>query len=204
MKSFEITGSVRKETGTTAAKRQRKEEQIPCVLYGNKRKENIHFTVKIQNLVNLLYTPHVYIVNIDVDGQKYQGIIKSLQFNAITDKISHIDFLEISDDSKVTIEIPINIQGNAPGVLAGGKLRLGVRALKVCGLPKNLPDVLDVDISNLELNHHILAKDLSYPNIDIISQGSTLIASVLTSRATAKAAEGAPAATAPAAQAAKA
>ncbi len=181
MKSIELKGELRKATGKTASKKLRNEGKMPCVLYGGE--ENVHFSVETASLKKLVYTPNVYLVDLDVEGKKHKALLKDLQFHAVTDEISHLDFLEISDNKAVEMTIPIELAGVSPGVRAGGKLQIVNRKLKVKGLAKNFPDTLVVDISNLNLGKSIKVGDITFDNIDILNDRNTVIASVKLTRA---------------------
>jgi large subunit ribosomal protein L25 len=181
MKTFEIKGEPRPATGKNNSRRLRKLEKMPCVLYGGK--ENVHFSVDTPSLKKLVFTPDVYIVKLDIEGKKYDAIIKELQFHAVTDEINHIDFLEIHDDKPVEIQIPVELTGIAPGVKAGGKLQLINRKLKVKGLPKNFPDKLNVDVSNLNLGKSIKVGDIEIDGLTILNAKNTVVASIKLTRA---------------------
>jgi large subunit ribosomal protein L25 len=181
MKTFELKGELRKELGKIACKKLRKEGNMPCVLYGGK--ENVNFTVDKPSLKKLIYTPKVYLVDLTIGKKKHQAILKDLQFHVVTDEVSHLDFLEISDDKPVEIGIPVELTGVAPGVLAGGKLALVNRKLKVKALAKDLPDNLIVDISDLNLGKSIKVQDLNFENIQILNSKNTVVASVKLTRA---------------------
>jgi large subunit ribosomal protein L25 len=181
MKTFELKGEIRKDIGKVASKKLRKIGKIPCVIYGGK--ENIHFSVELPNLKKLIYTPHVYLVDLEIGKKKYNAIIKDMQFHAVSDEISHLDFLEIHDDKPVEISVPVELTGVSPGVKAGGKLHLVNRKLRVKGLSKDFPDNLVLDISDLELGKSIKVADLSYENFTILNPKNTVIASVKLTRA---------------------
>ena len=181
MKIYEIKGELRAATGKTSSRKLRKQGKMPCVMYGGK--ENIHFSVETPVLKKLVFTPDVFIVNVDIDGTKYNAIVKEMQFHAVSDEISHLDFLQIHDDKPVEISIPVELKGIAPGVKAGGKLQLVNRKLKAKALPKNLPDKLDIDISDLNLGKSVKVGDLAFENLTILNSKNTVVASVKLTRA---------------------
>jgi large subunit ribosomal protein L25 len=181
MKTYEIKGELRKTTGKTDSRKLRKDGKMPCVMYGGK--ENVHFSVEKASLKKLIYTPEVQLVNIEIEGKKHNAIIKDMQFHAVTDELSHLDFLEIHDDKPIEIGIPVELTGIAPGVRAGGKLHLVNRKLKVKGLAKNLPDKLLVDINDLNLGKSIKVGDLSFEHIAVLNSKNTVVASVKLTRA---------------------
>lgn len=206
MKSIELKVSLRKTTGKKDAKKLRKNNQVPCVLYGGK--ENLHFFAEERSFKDLIYTHHVYIVNLDIEGKKHKAILKEIQFHPVSDRIDHIDFVEIASDKPVVIDLPVEITGSSIGIRAGGKLRQRKRYVKVKGLVEHLPDSLVIDISDLEIGQSVLAGDLKYPHVEILELKRSLVVGVISSRIAkgmeegaeaAAPAEGAPAAAAPAA-----
>ncbi len=188
MKSIELKGAVRKSIGKKDSKKLRLEEKTPCVLYGGK--ENVHFSVEMQNLKKLVYTPNVYLVDLEIDGAKHKAILKDMQFHAVTDEIIHIDFLEVFEDKSVEISVPVSLNGLAVGVKAGGKLQVLNRKLKVKALPKDLPDTLEIDITKLALGKSIKVGDVSFENIEMLNAKNTVIAAVKLTRAAKGAAAG--------------
>jgi len=181
MKSFEINGSLRTEKGKKFTKKIRKQDQVPAILYGGK--ENLMLTLNIPDLRDLIYTPYVYIVHIKVEGKTHKAIIKDLQFHPVSDKVIHIDFMELFDDKKVTLGIPVELVGSSEGVKQGGKLSLITRKLNVSALPKNLPDTIQIDITDLNLGKSKLVGDVDIKNIQIVDPKSTFIATVKLTRA---------------------
>ncbi len=181
MKSIELKGVARKATGKKDSKQLRREDKVPCVLYGGE--QNVHFAVNSGSLRDLVYTPNVYLVDLEIDGKAYKAIVKDLQFHPVTDNILHIDFLEIFEDKAVEIKIPVALQGLAAGVKAGGKLQTLNRKLKVKALPKFLPDTLNIDVTELALGKSIKVGDVSFENIEILNANNTVIASVKLTRA---------------------
>ncbi len=180
MKTFDLKGYLRTDLGKKASDELRKKELVPCVLYGGG--ENVHFYTSVLALKNLVYTPNVYIVNIDIEGKKYRAVMREIQFHPVTDKILHIDFYQIFDDKPVVIDIPIKIIGNSVGVKRGGKLKIAKRYLKVKALPNYLPDVLEINVDDLDIGQHIRVGKLNFENLTIINKPNELVVSVLTTR----------------------
>ena len=142
MKSFEIAGTKREGLTKQDTKKLRDAGMVPCVIYGGK--ENIHFSAPVLSFRDLVYTPEVYTVKINVGGTTYNTIMQEIQCHPISDKLLHIDFIEIHDDKKVTIDVPVKITGTAEGQKQGGKLITKVRKLKIKSLPAHLPDAIDI------------------------------------------------------------
>lgn len=182
MKHIALHGTARTKGRKSLTKSIRREGQVPCNLYGNGI-ENVLFSVDARDLKALTHTPNSYIVDLDIDGKNYLAILHELQFHPVTDNTIHADFLAISADKPVTINVPLNIFGNCAGVKAGGKLLIEARKLRVCGLPDQIPDVLDIDITNLKLGKQITAGDLSYEGIQIVSPKTTGVCTVKHTRA---------------------
>ena len=176
MKSVSISGSPRENVGKKDAKAQRVQGMIPCVLYGGK--EQKMFVVEEGQFRNLLYTPEVKYVELTVDGQTYNAIVQETQFHPITDRLLHVDFLEVVDGKPITIEIPFKITGTSPGVLKGGFLHKRVRKLKVRGLLENIPECITADISNLDIEDVIRICDINIDNLSIIDNPNKVIVSV--------------------------
>jgi len=205
MKSIELKGSLRSETGKKIAKIYRKNEQVPAILYGGD--VNIKFVVNERDLRPIVYTPSVQIVNINIDGKIYESIVKEIQFHPVTDKILHLDFFQVFNDKKITIALPVLLTGQAEGAKQGGKVITITRKIRVCGLPQELPEMLEVDITNLGLGKTITVGELKFKNAEIVDLKSIVIATVQLTRAakgtqTAEEAAAAPAAATAAATAA--
>jgi len=180
MKTLDIKGKVRTETGKKASNALRNSSNVPCVLYGEEK--NVHFYGFETDFRHLVYTPHTFIVNIDIDGKMYKGIMQDIQFHPVTDRILHIDFLKVSDDKQTKIEIPVKTLGTSVGVTSGGILHILKRKLKVQGLIANLPDVLEVNIENLTIGKSVKIRDISFENLTILEPAASVVCSVKTTR----------------------
>lgn len=180
MKSIEIKGTKRTSLSKQEVKSLRNEEKVPCVLYGGK--DQVHFSALASEFKPLIYTPSVHTVNINVDGNNYQAIVQDVQFHPINDRILHVDFLSISDDKPVTIEIPVKLTGTSEGVRSGGKLLSKVRKLKVSALPKALPDFVEVSISNLQIGDSIRVRDLQHKGITFLDSPNNVVVGVRITR----------------------
>ena len=182
MKSITITGSKRESVGKVATKALRNADKVPCVLYGGENA--IHFSAEEKAFKNLVYTPNVYTATIELEGeQPATCILQDIQFHPVTDKILHIDFYQLFDDKEVTMEIPVNLVGNAPGVMNGGSLRFPKRKLKVKALLANLPDSIQADISKLEIGDKLTVSEVEASGCSILHTETTVVAAVRMSRA---------------------
>ncbi len=180
MKSVSISGSLRENVGKKDAKAQRGQGMIPCVIYGGK--EQKIFVVEERQFQKLLYTPEVQYVELSIDGQVSTAIVQDAQFHPITDKLLHVDFLEVVDGKPITIEIPFKVTGTSPGVLKGGFMKKRVRKLKVRGLLENIPECIVADISNLDLNDVIKVSDIQIDNLTVVDNANKVIVAVLPTR----------------------
>lgn len=182
MKRIELKGQSREVVKKSALKAMRAQGQVPCILYGQGI-ENVMFSLDSKELKKITHTPYSYIIDLEVEGKKYMAIFYTAQYHPLTDETLHADFLVVSEDKPVSIEIPIKIEGNSEGVRQGGKLLVSSRKLKVSALIKNLPDELKVDITNLQLGKTITAGDLSFEGLQIVSPKATIICAVKMTRA---------------------
>ena len=180
MKSFSINGTKRAAQEKHEAKSLRAEGNVPCVLYGGK--EQVHFSAPAISFKGLVYTPDVHVVELNIDGTDYKAIMKDIQFHAVSDKILHIDFLELSDDKKVTIDIPVRISGSAEGVRAGGQLLTKLRKLKISALPKDLPNSVDIKIDKMNIGDSVRVRDIKVKGVDFLDAPNNIITAVKTTR----------------------
>ena len=180
MKSVSMSGSLRENVGKKDAKAQRNQGFIPCVIYGGN--EQLQIVVEETQFRHLLFTPEVKYVELEVGDKKFTAVVQATQWHPITDKLLHVDFLEVVEGKPVIIGLPVKLTGTSPGVLRGGKLVKKVRKLTVKGLLKDIPEEIMVDISNMEINDMIKVGDLSIPKLIFIENPNTLIVSVASTR----------------------
>ena len=191
MKHIELKGVVREVGNKATVKSIRKQGLVPCNIYGSGI-QNVLFTVSAKDLKALTHTPNSYIVDLGLDkGQKFTAVLHEVQWHPVTDEALHVDFLAVTEDKPVVINVPVVITGHSEGVKLGGKLLVSTRKLRVSALMKDLPDSLEVDITELKIGKQIVAGDLHYDNISIVSPKATIICSVRATRATATAAQNA-------------
>jgi large subunit ribosomal protein L25 len=205
MKSVSISAEKRVDLGKKEAKALRAAGKVPCVVYGG---ENVqHFAATENAFNNLVYTPNVYAVAIDIEGTTINALIKDIQFHPVTDKILHVDFIELTPGQAVNAQIPVIITGNAIGVMNGGKLHNALRKLSVRATPENLPDSITLDITEMKIGHKVYVRDVKTNNFDVLTSGNAVVVAVKTARNVVEeeeeaetAAADAPAAEAPAAE----
>lgn len=187
MKSITIKGSERENVGKKATKALRDAGQVPCVIYGGE--QPVHFAADEIAFKNLVYTPNAHTVVIELAGKTFNAILQDIQFHPVTDKILHIDFYELNDSKEIIMEVPVKVVGNSKGVLAGGTLRLNQRRLKVKALPKNLPDFIEADVTELEMGNKLYVTKLTLGDYKLMHPNNTVVAQVKISRAAMKAAQ---------------
>lgn len=188
MKHFELKGQLRQTGNKATIKALRAQGLVPCNLYGQSV-ENVLFTVDAKDLKGLTHTPASFIVDLVLDKKKYTAVVHELQFHPIEDICLHVDFLVVSESKPIAINVPLNITGHAAGVQAGGKFVKNVRELRISALMKDLPDQLDIDITKLGIGENIVAGDLTFENVTILSPKSTIICGVKATRQAAAAAQ---------------
>ena len=193
MKEINVSGQKRTDVGKKATKLLRKEGLVPCNLYGEKKGENglpeaLAFAVPATEMRKVVYTPHVYVVNITIDGVEHKAIIKELQFHPTSDALLHADFYEVNETKAITVGIPVNIVGHAQGVRDGGKLNLSIRKINVTAPYKQIPEKLDVDVTTLGLGKSIKVGQLSFEGLEIATPKEVIVCSVKTTRASRSAA----------------
>ncbi len=181
MKTFELKGTKRTDLGKKSTKVIRNAGSVPCELYGGA--ENIHFTCTNSDLRKLIYTPDIYAVQLNIDGKEVKAIIKAIQFHPVSDQVMHIDFLEVFDDKKIVIEVPVRLEGLAVGVRAGGKLSLEVRKLRVKAFVADVPEILKINVENLELGKTIQVRALSFDKLEILNSPNNVVCAVKLTRA---------------------
>jgi large subunit ribosomal protein L25 len=181
MKSITIKGSERESVGKKSTKALRNAGKVPCVIYGGE--VPIHFSADELSFKDLVYTSsaHTVIVKME-DGSKVRAVMQDIQFHPVTDRILHVDFYQLFDDKAVTLEIPVHLEGNSPGVRNGGRLLFRKRKLVIRALPDNLPDVFKVDISKLKIGDNISVETLKNDDFAILHPDSTVVVQVKTAR----------------------
>ena len=181
MKTIAISGSPRENVGKRDAKELRYEGKVPAVLYGGKEQQ--HLAVVIADLRDVIYTPEVNFVEIDVNGAKTKAIVKDTQFHPLTDVLMHIDFLQLFDEKEIVMEIPVKLTGTSPGVKMGGKLIQKLRKLRVKALPNKMPQSVEVSIAKLEVGSLVRVRDIEGDGYVITNTPEDTIVSVAMSRA---------------------
>jgi len=181
MKTVEIIGYKRANLGKSDAKRLREEGNVPCVLYGGK--EQIHFHSPMYLFKELVYTPNIAFVKLNIEGDEYSAILQDIQFHPVSETILHADFLQLFDDKMIKMDIPIRFEGVAPGLQKGGKLMQKLRNITVKALPADMPEFITVNVDKLDLGKSVKIGELAKANYEILNSSLVTIASVAIPRA---------------------
>lgn len=202
MKEIEVKGQKRNDTGKKAAKLLRKEGLIPCNLYGEAKDENglpksMPLAIPMTELRKVVYTPHIYVINLNIDGEHHTAILKELQFHPVTDALLHIDFYEVNDQKPITIGIPVKLNGLAQGVRDGGRMNLVVRKIDVTAPYQQIPEHLDIDVTHMTIGKSIKVGELNFPGLELATSKEVVVCSVKMTRAATSAAASASAEEAP-------
>lgn len=193
MKEISVSGEKRATTGKKAAKELRKEGLVPCNLYGEKKGENglpeaVAFAIPAAQLRKVIYSPNVYVVNLTISGEAHKAVIKELQFHPTTDAVLHVDFFEVNETKPITIGIPVKLTGHAQGVRDGGRLSQAVRQLNVTAPYKQIPEILEIDVTELKLGKAIKVAELNFEGLEIATPAQVVVCSVKATRASRSAA----------------
>ena len=199
MKTFQLEGAVRQIAETSADRKRalkqiRKNNEIPAVIYGGE--EVVHFTVSVDAVRGLIYTPEIFLVELNLDGKKVNAVLKDIQFQAVNDTIVHMDFLEVFDNKPVIVDVPVVLEGHAEGVKAGGKLTLRMRKLSCKGFYNQIPEKLFVNVETLGLGKSMQVGELSFDNVELTNAKNAVVCAVQLTRAARGAAAAAAAAAA--------
>ncbi len=181
MKTLVVKGQKRESLGKKDAKSLRSRDLVPAVLYGVG--EPVHFSLPFSEMRQVVYSPGVFLIDVDIDGTVYHAMMQDIQWHAVEEQILHIDFLNIEEGKKIKIDVPVKVTGLAKGIKAGGKLKTNLRRLKVKALAKDLPDNIEIDVTNLAIAQSIKVGDLSLKNIELLDKKSNVVVSVNITRA---------------------
>jgi large subunit ribosomal protein L25 len=187
MKIVTLSGSPRANVGKVDAKAIRAKGHVPCVIYG--AGEQIHFSADIRHFKNIIFTPETNLVNVEVDGKTYKTVLQEAQYHKINDRLIHADFLQVTEDKPVTVQLPVKTIGTSEGVKAGGKLTIKLRKLKVRGLIAKLPEYIELNIEKLAIGKSISAGDIQIDGLTLLHPKNISVVSVDTTRTVATAEE---------------
>lgn len=180
MKRVSISGSPRENVGKKDSKRLRKEGKVVCVIYGGE--EQKHFTIENNAFNKLIFTPEVYVIDIELEGKVYPAILQDVQYHPVSDITLHADFLQLTENKQVSINLPIKLEGVAPGIIKGGVLNKKMRTIAIKGLVEDIPENFIVDISTLEIGDSVKVRDIDFGKIKPMVADSLLVVGVKTQR----------------------
>lgn len=187
MKEINVTGQKRSGLGKKASKLLRKEGLVPCNIYGEAKDENglpvaMAFACAASELRKVIYTPHIYVINLVIDGENHTAILKELQFHPVTDEVLHVDFYEVNDQKPITIGIPVKLTGLAQGVRDGGRMNLSIRKINVTAKYQDIPECLEVDVTNLHIGKSIKVGELHFDGLEIATGKEVVVCSIKATR----------------------
>ncbi len=206
MKTFQLVAEPRTDLGKKAAKTMRAEGKIPAVLNGGKivtlpstealnpgeklvEIENgrgiitTDLTVTNEAVRKLIYTPDIFAIELDYNGAKKMAVLREVQFHPVKDNILHIDFLEVTEDKPVVMAVPVQLEGHAEGVKAGGKLTLSMKKVKVKALYKDIPERLVINVDNLGLGKTLQVGELHFDGLELVTPKEAVVCAVQLTRA---------------------
>ncbi len=187
MKEFNLSGKKRDVLGKKAARQLRREDLVPCNLYGEAKDENgnpkaMGFTCSIKDMAKVVFSPHVYLVNLDIDGEPHKAILKEIQFHPVKDTIMHVDFYEVTPEKIITVGIPVKLIGLAQGIRDGGRMNLSVRKVDVKAKYKNIPATLDIDVTALTIGKSIKVGELKFEGLEMATSKDVVVCSIKATR----------------------
>ena len=187
MKEINVTGQKRENLGKKASKALRKEGLVPCNIYGLAEKDGkpaaMSFAIAMTELRKIIYTPHIYVINLVIDGESHTAILKEIQFHPVTDAVLHVDFLEVNDQKPITIGIPVKLTGLAQGVRDGGRMNLSIRKINVTAPYQQIPEHLEIDVTALKIGKSIKVGELSFEGLEIATGKEVIVCSIKMTRA---------------------
>lgn len=187
MKEINVSGKKRQDLGKKASKQLRKEGYVPCNIYGavqvDGKPEALAFAAPMSELRKVVYTPHIYVINLNIDGESHTAILKELQFHPVTDALLHVDFYAVNDQKPITIGIPVKLVGLAQGVRDGGRLNLSIRKVNVTAPYQRIPEHLDIDVTNLKIGKSIKVGQLNIEGLEMATSKDVVVCSIKMTRA---------------------
>lgn len=186
MKEINVSGQKREDLGKKASKHLRKEGLVPCNLYGEQKEDGkpvaLAFAAPMSELRKIVYTPHIYVINLNIDGEHHTAILKELQFHPVTDALLHVDFYAVNDQKPITIGIPVKLVGLAQGVRDGGRMNLSVRKINVTAPYQQIPEQLDIDVTKLRIGKSIKVGQLNFDGLTMATSKDVVVCSIKMTR----------------------
>jgi len=186
MKEINVTGKKRTDLGKKASKLLRKEGYVPCNLYGEAKEDGkpvaMAFAVPMSEMRKIVYTPHIYVINLIIDGESHTAVMREQQFHPVSDALLHVDFYEVNDQKPITVGIPVKLCGLAQGVRDGGRMNLSIRKINVTAPYQQIPEHLDVDVTTLRIGKSIKVGDLSFEGLELATSKEVVVCSIKMTR----------------------
>ncbi len=186
MKQILISGKKREATGKKASKELRKEGMIPCNLYGEATADDkpvaLSFASPMSEIRKLVYTPHIYLVELNIDGKNHAAVMKEIQFHPTTDAVLHIDFYEVNETKPIVMGVPVKYVGLAQGVRDGGRMNKSIRKINVKAPYAQIPETLDINVTNLRIGKSIKVGDLSFEGLELVTPKDVVVCSIKNTR----------------------
>ena len=186
MKEIKVSGQKRTDLGKKASKLLRKEGLVPCNLYGEAHKDGkpvaVSFAAPMAELRKVVYTPHIYVIELVIDGESHTAVLKELQFHPVTDALLHIDFYEVNDQKPITIGVPVKLSGLTQGVRDGGRMNMSIRKINVKAPYQQIPEHLDIDVTGLQLGKSIKVGELSFEGLELVTPKEVVVCSIKATR----------------------
>ncbi len=181
MKTVSLSGSPRENVGKKDAAAVRAQGNTPCVIYGGEKQ--VHFSLNELELGKIIFSPNVFLATLKIEGEdELKGIIRDIQFHPVTDRILHVDFLQVMAGKEVTMDLPVRLEGNAVGVRNGGRAAFPNRKLAVKGVPLDFPDDIEVQTGEIKIGEKVRVGDLDIPGLNILAPEDMVIFAVKTAR----------------------
>jgi len=187
MKEISVTGQKRTDLGKKASKEIRKQGLVPCNIYGEKKGANgapeaFAFAAPFSELRKIIYTPHIYVIDLNIEGEHHTAILKEIQFHPVSDAPLHVDFFEVNDQKPITMGVPVKLIGLAQGVRDGGRMNLSARKINITAPYQQIPEHLDVDVTALKIGKSIKVGELSFEGLEITTSKDVIVCSIKMTR----------------------
>lgn len=176
MNTIVLSGTSRTPNGTKGAAQLRREKRVPCVLYGGEN--TIHFSLDAVALRKLIFTPEVKGAELEIDGRKVLALVQDKQFDPVSDEVLHVDFIEVDENKPAKASLNLRLSGQPVGVRKGGKLKQSMRKLRVQAMPADLPSVLELDVTGVDVNQILRVADLKFDKVTLLEKPTDVVLAV--------------------------
>lgn len=184
MKRVSMSGSLRENVGKKDAKAQRKAGNVICVMYGGE--EQISFTLPEKKFDKIIFTPEVFVIDLEIGDKKYIALLQDVQYHPVSDRVLHADFLQVTEDKEISVAIPVRLTGTSVGVMNGGRQTLNMRKVNLKGLINNIPEEVSIDVSPLKIGDSVQINTLTIKGVSFLDKPSNVVVNVKTARGAAE------------------